>query len=426
MEEGGDERGRAGGRLTQQPERSIQHYGGQAVIEGVMMRGTRGMTVAVRQPDGAIRVKSESLGGVYVGRVRRIPVVRGVIVLWETLALGMRALVFSSEVAAGMTEEEESEPSSAYIWVVLGITLVFAAAVFFVAPLLLTGWLSSRMNGSLVVLVEGVLRLAMLLGYIWGIGFIPDIRRVFAYHGAEHRTINAWEAGAPLDVESVRRFGNEHARCGTAFLLTVAVVSLVLFVLLGTPSWWWRIASRVVLIPVIAAVSYEIIRLSADLRRFRVVRWLSRPSLALQALTTRDPDDGQIEVAIRALREVLATDEGDSASLEGLVLHQATVEVAVEAGAFAGVAGRARRLDADEERVVVAVDDDAADVEEVAGSGAFVPELAAAAAVEPDLSRFQGPLQSFFVHVGEHKDFVRVVVLDDDWNKPPTFFEIDH
>ena len=287
----------------------IQHYGGQAVIEGVMMRGARSIAIAVREPEGGIRVKSESLGGLYVGLVRRVPLLRGVIVLWETLALGMRALIFSAEVAAGMTEEEQKEPAPSYIWLVLATTLAFAAGIFFVAPLLLTGWLSSRMNGNLVVLVEGVVRLAMLLGYIWGIGFVPDIRRVFAYHGAEHRTINAWEAGQPLEVDSVRRFSNEHARCGTAFLLTVAVVSLVLFVLLGTPSWWWRIASRVLLIPVIAAVSYEIIRLSADFRRFRVVRWLSRPSLALQALTTRDPDDSQIEVAFRALREVLAIDE---------------------------------------------------------------------------------------------------------------------
>ncbi len=291
-----------------QQERLIQHYGGQAVIEGVMMRGARSIAVAVREPEGGIRVKSESLGGLYAGRVRRIPLVRGIIVLWETLALGMRALMYSAEVAAGMSEDEQEEASSAYLWIVLGITLAFAAAIFFVAPLLVTGWLSSRMNGAVVVLIEGVLRLVMLLGYIWGIGFVPDIRRVFAYHGAEHRTINAWESGAPLEVDSVRRFSNEHARCGTAFLLTVAVVSLVIFVALGTPSWWWRIASRVLLIPVIAAISYEIIRLSADYRRFRVVRWLSRPSLALQALTTRDPDDNQIEVAIRALREVLATD----------------------------------------------------------------------------------------------------------------------
>ena len=216
--------------------RAIQHYGGQAVIEGVMMRGERSMAIAVRQPDGGIRVKSQSLGGVYVGPVRRIPVLRGVIVLWETLALGMRALVFSSEVAAGIAPEDEEEPGPGYIWLILGVTLVLTAGVFFVAPLLLTGWLSSRLNGSLVVLVEGVVRLAMLLGYIWGIGFVPDIRRVFAYHGAEHRTINAWEAGAPLETASVRRFSNEHARCGTAFLLTVAVVSLVLFVALGTPT----------------------------------------------------------------------------------------------------------------------------------------------------------------------------------------------
>lgn len=298
--------------MTETSDRAIQHYGGQAVIEGVMMRGARGMAIAVRQPDGGIRLKSESLGGVYVGPVRRIPILRGVVVLWETLALGMRALVFSSEVAAGLSVEDEEEPGSGYIWLVVGVTLAFAAAVFFVAPLLLTGWLNSHLNGSLVVLVEGIVRMLMLLGYIWGIGFVPDIHRVYAYHGAEHRTINAWEAGAPLEVASVRRFSNEHARCGTAFLLTVAVVSLVFFVLLGTPSWWWRIASRVLLIPVIAALSYEIIRLSADYRRFRVVRWLSRPSLALQALTTRDPDDSQIEVAIRALEEVLALDASPS------------------------------------------------------------------------------------------------------------------
>jgi len=281
------------------------HYGGQAVIEGVMMRGEQSMAIAVREPEGGIRVKSESLGGVYVGRVRRLPLVRGAIILWETMALGLRALIYSSQVAVGM---EDEEPSPTYVWAVMGIMLVAAAAVFFVVPVLVTGWLGSFVSGALVVAIEGVVRLAMLVGYIWAVGFIPDIRRVFAYHGAEHRTINAWEAGAPLEVASVRRFGNAHARCGTAFLLTVAVVSLVVFVALGTPGWWWRIASRVLLIPVIAAISYEIIRLSADLSRYRVVRWISGPSLALQSLTTRDPDDSQIEVAIRALEEVLAAD----------------------------------------------------------------------------------------------------------------------
>jgi uncharacterized protein YqhQ len=285
------------------------HYGGQAVIEGVMMRGLRSMAIAVRDPEGGIRVKLEMLTGLYTGPLRRIPLLRGVIVLWETLALGMRALAFSSQVAAGMSDEEEDESSPAYIWGVMAFAFVFAAALFFVTPLLLTSWLNSRIdNGTIVVAIEGLLRLGMLLGYIWGIGLIPDIKRVFAYHGAEHRTINAWEADEPLEVESVRRFGNEHARCGTAFLLTVALVSLFVFLLLPTPGWWWRVASRVLLMPVIAAASYEIIRLSAEYRRFRVVRWLSQPSLTLQSLTTRDPDDAQIEVAIRALEEVLAAD----------------------------------------------------------------------------------------------------------------------
>lgn len=305
--------GRAAGEA--QPPRggaSLPHYGGQAVIEGVMMRGARHMAIAVREPGGGIRVKSEPLTGLYVGRLRSVPLVRGTIVLWETLTLGMRALVFSTEVAAGV--EEEEEPSKAYIWGVIGVALALATAVFFVGPVLLTGWLESQLgNATLVVFIEGVLRLLLLLAYIWLIGFLPDIRRVFAYHGAEHRTINAWEAGAPLEVDSVMRFGNAHTRCGTGFLLTVAVVSLVVFVFLGMPTWWWRITSRVVLIPVIAAVSYEIIRFSAAFWRFRVVRWLFSPGIALQSLTTRDPDSAQVEVAIASLRAVLAGDAAGSA-----------------------------------------------------------------------------------------------------------------
>jgi uncharacterized protein YqhQ len=294
---------------------SLPHYGGQAVIEGVMMRGARHWAIAVREPEGGIRVKSEPLTGLYVGRLRSLPFVRGPIVLWETLTLGMRALVFSTEVAAGL---EEEEPSKAYIWGVIGVALALATAIFFVGPVLLTGWLESQLgNETLVVFIEGVLRLLLLLAYIWSIGFIPDIKRVFAYHGAEHRTINAWEAGEPLEVESVQRFGNAHTRCGTGFLLTVAVVSLVVFVFLGMPTWWWRITSRVVLIPVIAAISYEIIRFAAAFWRFRVVRWLFRPSIALQSLTTRDPDDGQVEVAITALRAVLVGDGVEEATVRG-------------------------------------------------------------------------------------------------------------
>ena len=288
----------------------IQHYGGQAVIEGVMMRGSRHMAVAVRQPDGQIRLKSEALRGLYTGRARSLPVLRGMIILWETMALGLRALAFSSQVAMGLEEgEKEEEPTSAYIWGMMGVALALATAVFFVGPVLLTGWLESQLgNETLVAAIEGVIRLFLVLGYIWAIGFVPDIKRVFAYHGAEHRTINAWESGEPLEVEAVRRFGNAHTRCGTGFLLTVAIVAMVVFMTLGMPTWWWRIGSRIVLLPVIAAISYEIIRFSANFERYRLVRWIFKPSMALQSLTTRDPDDSQIEVAIAALREVLAGD----------------------------------------------------------------------------------------------------------------------
>jgi uncharacterized protein YqhQ len=291
---------------------NTEYYGGQAVIEGVMIRGPRQVAVAVRRPDGDITCRTDTLGSFYVGPIRRIPLLRGVIVLWETLALGIRALVFSSQVAMG--EDEDEEVSGAYIWGTLAITLTFVAAVFFLGPVLLTKWLDDLVGSeAAVVALEGVIRLAMLIAYIWLIGLLPDIKRVFAYHGAEHRTINAYEAGQPLEVDAVRRFGNAHARCGTGFLLTVMVVAVVVFVAVGTEPLWWRFASRVLFLPFIASLSYEAIHLSARLSGYRLVRWLLRPSLALQALTTRDPDDDQIEVAITALRTAMAEQESPAA-----------------------------------------------------------------------------------------------------------------
>ena len=284
-----------------------QYYGGQAVIEGVMIRGPRRIAVAVRRPDGEITCRAETLTGLYVGRVRHIPLVRGVMVLWETLVLGIRALVFSSRVAMG---EEEQEVGSGYIWGTLAVSLTFVAAVFFVGPVILTKWLDVLVGSeAAVVALEGLLRLAMLVGYIWLIGRFRDIQRVFAYHGAEHRAIHAYEAGEPLEVESVRRFGNAHARCGTGFLLTVMVVAVVVFVAIGTEPLWWRFASRVLFLPPIAALSYEAIRLSARFAQNPLAAWLLWPNLALQTLTTRDPDDDQIEVALTALRGALATEE---------------------------------------------------------------------------------------------------------------------
>ena len=289
------------------------YYGGQAVIEGVMVRGPRTMAVAVRRPDGTVALKSEALSGLYPGFLRKTPLVRGVVVLWETLALGMRALGYSAQVAAG-EDEGEGEISAVYVWPTMAVTFILVAAVFFVGPVLLTGWLEGRLGGTGAVVVEGVLRLALFLVYVWAIGLLPDIRRVFAYHGAEHRAIHAYEAGRPLEVDAVRPFPNAHPRCGTGFLLTVMVVALVVFTLLGSPPLWWRLLSRVVLLPVIASFSYEAIRLGMLIEGVPVLNWLLKPNLLLQSMTTRDPDDDQIEVALAALQGVLAAEASSPAA----------------------------------------------------------------------------------------------------------------
>ncbi len=283
------------------------YYGGQAVIEGVMIRGPREMAVAVRAPDGTIVTRSERLSGIYTGPLRRVPVVRGVIVLWETLALGIRALTWSSQVAAG---RDEREVSRGQLYATLAVMLVFAGAVFFAGPVLLTSWIGGVTgNRYLELIAEGVLRLVMLVGYIWVIGRMPEVRRVFAYHGAEHRTIHAYEHEPEVTVAAALSYPNAHPRCGTAFLLSVMVISLVVFILLGTPSIWVRLAERIVLIPVVASLAYEVLRAGQAYGDNRVVAWLYAPNLWLQKLTTRDPDEGQIEVAIAALNAALGVED---------------------------------------------------------------------------------------------------------------------
>ncbi len=280
------------------------YYGGQAVIAGVMIRGPLQMAVAVRAPDGSIVTRAERLSGIYSGALRRLPLARGVIVLYETLALGLRALTWSSQVATGRDHEEVSK---AQIVISLIATLAFVGAVFFAGPVLLTGWIGRIVgSGYAEVAAEGVLRVAMLVGYIWLIGRFGEIQRVFAYHGAEHRAIHAYEHGRALTPDVVREFSNAHPRCGTAFLLTVALISLVLFIALGTPALWVRIVERIVLIPVVASLSYEVLRVGQAYGDNLIVAALYRPNIWLQSLTTRDPDDAQIEVAIAALKSVLA------------------------------------------------------------------------------------------------------------------------
>ncbi len=292
------------------PARPQIYYGGQAVMEGVMIRGPQHMSVAVRNPKGEIITHAERLGSLYTGTVRRIPLARGVVVLWETMALGMRALAFSSRIAFddGEGEEEAEFPEKAF-WGTMAIALVFVVGIFFAAPILLANLLSSTgANRLLIVSAEGVLRLGLFVGYVALIGRLDGIQRVFQYHGAEHMTIHAYEAGAPLTVAGVRPFAKEHTRCGTSFLLVVVVVALVTFFtfdLIVDKGLIIRTASRLVFIPLIAGVSYEILRFGARFEGNPFVNAMFAPNIALQALTTKVPDDAQIEVAIASFSAVV-------------------------------------------------------------------------------------------------------------------------
>jgi uncharacterized protein YqhQ len=282
-------------------------YGGQAVIEGVMMRGRKAFAIAMRAPDGQIVVHEEKLGEIYRSRIAQIPFLRGVILLWDALGLGMRALTISANTQTG--EEEQLEGPALYI--TLGLALVFGIGLFFLLPAGL-GSLTERFLGWNVWwsnLAEGLIRLGLLVGYIWAIGFMPDVRRLFAYHGAEHKTINAYEAGAELTPESVARFSLEHPRCGTAFLLTLVLLSILFFTALGPLPLLWRLASRIILIPVLAGVALEYIRWTANHLGNPVVRLLIKPNLALQSLTTREPDASMLEVAITSFKTMRGAEE---------------------------------------------------------------------------------------------------------------------
>ena len=281
-------------------------FGGQAVVEGVMIRGPRSIAVAVRTPDGEIMIRTRGLGGRLTNLVRRIPLVRGMLVLWETLAIGIWALAWASAVHNEEVDEHgEAKPFGVAGWLVLLVVLGFAVSVFFAGPVLVTAWLSALLPDLLVIGIEGLVRLGLLLGYIRLIGRSPEVQRVFQYHAAEHKAVQALEQGRELSVQAVRRLPKEHPRCGTSFLLTVAVVAAIVFMFAGTEPLWWRFVSRLVLIPVIAALSYEAIRFGGLHLGNAVVRTLFSANLALQKLTTRDPDDEQIQVAIASLNAAL-------------------------------------------------------------------------------------------------------------------------
>ena len=291
-------------------------YGGQAVLEGVMMRSPSSWAVAVRTPEGDItEVIQEISSPMQRRRVWRLPVIRGVIALGESLAIGFRALAISANVASQERDEHgelQTQIGRGQIIFSFAIAIGFALALFKVGPALLTSWLPIDSTGLFVV-VEGLIRVSVFIGYILLISLLPDLRRVFQYHGAEHKAINALEADADLTPENVQRFSLIHPRCGTAFLLWVMVIAIFVFAFVGRPVWYWLILSRILLLPVIAGLAYELIRFAGKHRDNTFLMALLAPGLWLQRLTTREPSNDQVEVSIRALRRVMEFESAETA-----------------------------------------------------------------------------------------------------------------
>jgi len=285
------------------------YYGGQAVIEGVMMRGRKAMVTAVRRPGGGLAIDTQPLAGIYSGGMRRTPLLRGIIVLVEVLVLGIKSLLYSANVSL---EEEEAEISGWLVWLLVAVSLGLAVVLFFMAPLFLTKLLDPYITSSLVFsLIEGLIRVAIFILYLGLIALVPDIKRYFAYHGAEHKAVNAYEAGAPLEIEATRKYNTAHVRCGTSFLFVVLIIAIIVFALVGRPSLWLMVLSRILLLPVIAALGYEVIYFGNKHIDNRIVRAVLSPGLWLQSLTTREPDDSQLEVALSALGKVVELDQAE-------------------------------------------------------------------------------------------------------------------
>ncbi len=289
-------------------ELKLPTYGGQALIEGVMMRGSHIVAMAMRAPDQQIVVQTEALGAIYRGKLSRIPFLRGLVLLWDALGLGMRALTISANMQTG--DDEKLEGPTLYL--TIGLSLTIGVVFFFLAPALAGQLLERYLQWSAwwSNLAEGLIRLGLLVGYIWAVGKMPEIARVFAYHGAEHKTINAFEAGMELTPENVAKASMEHPRCGTSFLLTLVVFSVVLFSVLGPLPMAWRLISRVLLLPVLAGVAYEYIRWTSVHMHLMWVRWIVKPNLALQRLTTREPTNEMLEVAIAAFNRMHDEEKG--------------------------------------------------------------------------------------------------------------------
>jgi uncharacterized protein YqhQ len=286
--------------------------GGQAVLEGVMMRGVSTWAVAVRNPEGQIELSSEPLvPWAKRHRLWRVPVLRGVVALGESLKIGFRALAISANAQLEEDEKGEKEEIGGWVWgLTIVLSMALAVGLFFIVPVGLTSLIKDQLgNAFLFWLVEGILRTTIFIAYIAAISRLPDLRRVFEYHGAEHKTISCYEAEDELTPARAKLYSRLHPRCGTSFLLIVMVLAIFVFAPIGLPAWHWLVASRILGIPLIAGLSYEVIKWAGKHRRKRWVRAVMWPGLMLQNLTTREPDEEQLAVAIAALEKVLAEEK---------------------------------------------------------------------------------------------------------------------
>jgi uncharacterized protein YqhQ len=293
--------------------------GGQAVLEGVMMRGISVWAVAVRNPEGQIEISSEPIvPWAQRHRFLRLPVIRGVVALVESMKIGFKALAISANAQLEEDEEGEAEEIGGWVWgLTIALSLALAVGLFFVIPVGLTSLIKDQLGSAFLFwLVEGVLRTTIFIGYIVVISKLPDLRRVFEYHGAEHKTISCYEAEDELTPQRAKLYSRLHPRCGTSFLLIVMVLAIFVFAPLGLPAWYWLLASRILGIPLIAGLSYEVIKWAGKNRRKRWVRAVMWPGLMLQNLTTREPDEDQLAVAIAALDRVLSEESPEAAASE--------------------------------------------------------------------------------------------------------------
>ena len=275
------------------------------------MRGRKTMVTAVRRPNAELAMDIRLLSNVYTGWARKTPFIRGIIVLIEALVLGIKSLIYSANVSL---EEEKEEISGGLVWLLIASAVALAVVLFFIAPLFLTKLITPPTTSALVFnLIEGGIRVAIFIAYLALVGLVPDLRRVFAYHGAEHMVVNAYEEGMILEAEAVKKFGTAHVRCGTSFLLAVLILAIIVFTLVGLPALWLMILSRIILLPVIASLGYEVTYFGSRHVENRLAKIIVTPGLWLQKLTTRKPDDSQLEVALSALKKVVELDQAEEA-----------------------------------------------------------------------------------------------------------------